>query len=343
MAQKFPIDFVITWVDGNDPKWQAEKEIYKKTDGDARKNRYREWGTLKYWFRGIDKYAPWVNKIYFVTWGHLPSWLNVNHPKLVIVNHKDYIPAEYLPTFSSRPIDMNFHRIADLSEHFVYFNDDMFLIRPVARSDFFINGLPCDAAIQDVVVPKGKGDNGEKLQGDSLYTAVFYDTAVLNRNFVKKRVLKAHYNKWFSYKYRKQLLKNVVLNGWNFFTGFKTVHLPYSYCKSVYNEVWNKEPEVLNEACMHKFRTATDVNHYIFSYWQFATGKFMPRDISIGSLMALCNDDSKNSRIYSAIRKQQKKIICINDQFTGDNYDTVKKNLIDSFEMILPTKSSFEL
>ncbi len=340
---EYPIDFIITWVDGNDPEWQLEKAKYKGTTGDARANRYREWDTLKYWFRGVEKFAPWVNKIFFVTCGHLPSWLNTDHPKLKIINHKEYIPEKWLPTFSSRPIDMNFHRIKELSSHFVYFNDDMFLINPVEREDFFQRGLPCDAAVQDVVVPKGKDDNGDKLVADSLYTAVFYDTAVLNRNFNKKTVIKANRRKWFTTLYGKQMIKNILLNDWNYFTGFKTVHLPYSYLKDTYREVWEKEPEILSQACEHKFRTATDVNHYIFSYWQFAKGSFMPRKLSIGSLMSISNDESKNQKIYNVIRNQSKKFICINDQFSGTNFDEVKEALILSFDIILPMKSSFEL
>lgn len=339
----YPIDFVITWVDGNDPAWQAEKAKYQKATGDARANRYREWDTLRYWFRGVEKYAPWVNRIFFVTWGHLPAWLNTEHPKLKIVNHKDYIPEEYLPTFSSRPIDMNFHRIEELSEHFVYFNDDMFLIRPVERSDFFVNGLPCDSAVQDVIAPKGKGTNGEALIGDAQYTAIFYDTAVINRNFDKREVLKANHSKWFTMKYKKNVFKNYLLNEWNYFTGFKMIHMPYSYLKDTYREVWEREATVLSQACKNKFRTTTDVNHFVFSYWQLAKGTFEPRGLSEGSLMSLANDDDRNQRIYSTIRNQTKKFICVNDTFTGDNYEEVKQNLVASFEAILPEKSTFEV
>ena len=343
MGKNEPIDFIITWVDGNDPNWQAEKEKYRGTGGDKRANRYRDWDTLRFWFRGVERFAPWVNRVYFVTCGHLPAWLDTSNPKLQIVNHKDYIPQEYLPTFSSRPIDMNFHHIGELSEHFVYFNDDMFLIRPVERNDFFKNGLPCDAAIQDVVPPIGKGENGEKLTGDALYTAVFYNTAVINRNFDKKSVIAANRGKWFSKNYGKLVFKNIILNSWNYFTGFKTVHLPYSYLKSSYREVWEKEPEVLAEACRHKFRTSTDVNHFIFSYWQFAKGTFSPRDLSIGKLMSLSNDEKRNTRIYETIKTQRLKMICINDQFSGSNFEEVNQNLVDSFMSILPDKCSFEL
>lgn len=91
------IDFVITWVDGNDPDWQKQKMEYSMQPDlsqkqDDRKERYRDWDLLRYWFRGVERFAPWVRRIHFVTWGHLPSWLNKEHPKLNIVNHKDFIP-----------------------------------------------------------------------------------------------------------------------------------------------------------------------------------------------------------------------------------------------------------
>ena len=41
---------------------------------------------------------------------------------------QDYIPAECLPTFSANTIEMNVHRIPSLAEHFVFFNDDFFLL-----------------------------------------------------------------------------------------------------------------------------------------------------------------------------------------------------------------------
>ena len=94
------IDFVITWVDGNDPDWQKQKMEYSMQPDlsqkqDDRKERYRDWDLLRYWFRGVERFAPWVRRIHFVTWGHLPSWLNKEHPKLNIVNHKDFICLLY--------------------------------------------------------------------------------------------------------------------------------------------------------------------------------------------------------------------------------------------------------
>ena len=104
------IDFVVTWVDGNDPAWLEQKNMYDPSAlevGDDSVSRYRDWGLLPYLFRGIEVFAPWVRKVHFVTWGHLPVWLNAEHDKLNIVNHRDFIPEQYLPTFNSNALDWN--------------------------------------------------------------------------------------------------------------------------------------------------------------------------------------------------------------------------------------------
>ena len=119
------IDFVLPWVDGSDTDWIRERNHYLGIkEENVETSRFRDWENLQYWFRGVEKFAPWVRRIYFVTWGHVPKWLNTAHPKLTVVRHEDYIPAEYLPTFSSHPIELNLHRIKGLSDRFVYFNDE---------------------------------------------------------------------------------------------------------------------------------------------------------------------------------------------------------------------------
>ena len=137
------IDFVITWVDGSDPVWDMQRQETLRKQGifvdeslDNSTARYRDWDILKYWFRGVETFAPWSTKFILLTYGHLPKWLKKEHPKLHIVRHEDFIPAEFLPTFSSHPIEWNFHRIEWLTENFVYFNDDMFLIKKFLRKIF---------------------------------------------------------------------------------------------------------------------------------------------------------------------------------------------------------------
>ena len=82
---KQEIDFVITWVDESDERWQSEKHETRKrlgiaADVDDRKERYRDWDNLRYWFRAVETYAPWVNRVHFVTCGQVPPWLNPEAP-----------------------------------------------------------------------------------------------------------------------------------------------------------------------------------------------------------------------------------------------------------------------
>ena len=95
MAQK--IDFVVLWVDGADPDWQRQRARYapETTDNGSDPNRFRDWDLMRHWFRCVERFAPWVNRVYFVTNGQVPIWLNPDHPKLKLVKHSDYIPAEF--------------------------------------------------------------------------------------------------------------------------------------------------------------------------------------------------------------------------------------------------------
>ena len=126
------IDFVITWVDMNDSKWQRDFVKYSnKTENEKNSvsvARFRDYGLLKFWFRGVEKFTPWVRKIHFITCGQKPEWVDENHPKINLVDHKNFIPEQFLPTYNSVVIERYLHKIPDLAEHFVYFNDDFYII-----------------------------------------------------------------------------------------------------------------------------------------------------------------------------------------------------------------------
>ncbi len=325
------IDFVIAWVDGNDEKWLLEKSKYSLVkENDQSKIRYRDWENLKYLFRGIEKYAPWVNNVFFITYGHLPSWLNVNNDKLKIIKHSDYIPEEYLPTFSANPIELNFHKIKDLSENFVYFNDDMFITDYVKEEDFFKNGLPCETAILNPVTPSGL---------DVMDYIFFNNTRIINKHFDKKICLKNNFFKFFNYKYGKSVLRTCMCCNWRKFLGFKFTHFPTSLKKSTYEAIWNLEYEALHEACKNKFRSKDDYSQYLMKDWQIASGNFFPRSLKIGKFHNV-SDDLKE--IKKDIESNNYKLMCINDkEFDGD-FEVVKNEINSSFEKILGNKSSFE-
>lgn len=327
------IDFVIPWVDGSDPEWQKEKLKYvKTTKGDSRDIRYRDLDNLLYWFRGVEKYASWVNKIHFVTWGHLPSWLNKDHPKLNIVYHQDYIPKKYLPTFSTRPIELNFHRIKGLSKHFVYFNDDMFIIKPTKKEDFFKNDLPCDTAVLMPLISKFR---------NSTTANVANVMEVINTTYDKGNVIKKDFFKWFNISYNKFLLSTFMMLPYSKFPGFLNLHLPNSYLKNTFEELWEREFKILDKTCGNKFRTRDDVNQQLPKYKQLVEGKFSPRNPNIGKTYHFTN---KNEDIVQALKKQKYKLICINDNNSDpiEDFNRQKQVVKNAFEFILPEKSKYE-
>lgn len=132
------MDIVITYVNSLDPEWQKDYE--KHTNTPILEKRFRDWGTLKYLMRGIEKNMPFIEKVHLVVAreSQVPEW--VNRDEVNIVLHKDIIPAEYLPTFNCNPIEMHLHRIKGLSEEYIYFNDDIFPLKPCRPTDFFIDG-----------------------------------------------------------------------------------------------------------------------------------------------------------------------------------------------------------
>ena len=333
MNSRDDIDIVIPWVDPSDPEWQAQREKYSSqvtTEDDNREIRYRDWDNLQYVFRGIEKYAPWVRNVYFITYGHLPKWLNVNAPKLHIVKHEDYIPKEYLPLFSSHVIELNMHRIKGLSERFVYFNDDIFLLKMTKPEDFFQNGLPCDVNIPNLILPN--------------YTTfapiVFNTVAYINKHFSKRKQMKKSPEKFYNPKYGiLNMGMTLLFSYWKGFTGFYNHHLAVPYLKSTLEEVWKEEPEILEKTCSHRFRDNSDVNQYIFRYWQLASGNFVPSTLK-GKYFLV---SSNNNRILNYINKRKGKMICINDaEFTGD-FDAVKEQINNALDRILPEKSCYEL
>ena len=334
------IDVVLRWVDNNDPVWQNEKIKYLnlESDGNSAINvsttsdiRYRDWGLLKYWFRGIEKNAPWVNKVFFVTCGQKPEWLNTEHSKLVMVNHKDFIPSEWLPTFSSRTIDLNLHRIAGLSERFVLFDDDIFMTGKTRETDFFINGLPCDSCVFTAI---------RATVDDVINKTIFNNVAIINKHFRKNDISKHNLIKYrYNLKYGRNLYKNYVLSShFGFFLGFRDFHLTSCFLKSTFNEVWEKENDVLSETCSHRFRKESDVNQWLFRYWQLASNNFVPRSPNLGKYFELSDN---NEKIINAIREQNYKLVCVNEGNVTD-FEREKQLLTDAFESIFPDKSSYE-
>ncbi len=332
MNQTNCIDFVVPWVDDTDPVWRAKKAKYtglEMSEGNS-DARYRDWDTLKYWFRGVEKFAPWVRYVYFVTDDQKPVWLNTEHPKLRWVKHTDFIPEEYLPTFSCQAIEWNLHRIPDISEQFVFFNDDVFLIDETKPEDFFVDGKPCDLPCLGPLYPNG-----------FFAHILFNNIELLNRHFSLKKSIRENPAKWVRCQPVSGLLKLLIYGRRDLIPNSVSPHIQLSYLKKTYEELWEKEYKIIHKTCCSKLRTKEVVTSYCVRDWQIFSGNFHPRK-PIGKNFHTATM-AYDHKAIEYLRGQKGKTICLND--TEDEQDFVqhKKLIIDAFEKLLPEKSSFEL
>jgi hypothetical protein len=332
-SERNDIDFVILWVDGADKAWQDEFNRHVGAlDGDKRKCRYRDWNNLRFIFRGFEEFTPWVRKIHFVTWGHLPAWLNVEHEKLQIVNHRDFLDGKNLPVFSCNPIEINLHLIPGLADKFVYFNDDTFLLKKMGSERFFKNGLPRDVFAFDAI-------------SDSPIAHIkINDVQTIHKNFTKMSVLKRNFFKIFNIRYRfREIVKTLLLLPWPNITGFFDHHQPQPYLKSTYVEVWERESEILSKTAGNKIRNYSDLNQYIFRYWQLCKGEFFPTNnrMYYSNLLTTFEDALKfKQKIVSG----KYEMICVNDNISdGKEFLKCRDIINTALEQVLPNKSSFEL
>lgn len=334
LIMKMEIDFVVTWVDMNDPEWKKEfakysdkKENEKNGVSDAR---FRDYGFLKYWFRGVEKFAPWVRKIHFITSGQKPQWLNVDNPRINLVDHKDFIPHEFLPTYNSVVIERYLHRIPGLADRFVYFNDDFYIINHISTERFFRNGLPCDIATF-LYNPSWS----------QWYKRIKNNLRIINRHFDKKEVMKRDHDKWFDKSYGSRARWNYILRFYNKFITLRTPHNAQPYLKQTFYEVWEAAGKELTETSSNRFRAVTDYTPELFRTWQICRGNFEPyntySDTKMFPLMI------KPKQAINAIRRQTYSLICLNDNIHIRNYDELMQEIKAAFDSILPTPSSFEL
>lgn len=158
MSNSKAIDAVVLWVDGHDPAWLAKRNRYllggeDRHDDIAGATRYNSVGEVYYCFASINRFAPFVRRIFLVTDHqeppHLDDFLSHNFPDgyipYEVVDHSIIFQGyeDCLPTFNCNSIESLLWRIPGLSEHYIYFNDDVVLLSPARPDDFFVGDATC--------------------------------------------------------------------------------------------------------------------------------------------------------------------------------------------------------
>jgi len=335
----FPVDIVYTWVDGSDSKWLKKKHdtlkkysSFHKSENVSGNSRFLNRNELKFSLRSIQKYAPWVRKIFIVTDDQIPNWLNINNPKIQIIDHKEiFNDSSNLPTFNSNVIGAKLHHIKDLSNNFLYLNDDVFLGRVTKKSDFFDYNK------------KAKIFVGDKLKINK--TNLLNEKSLLKNNVYQKGILNS---------------RRLIFNKFNLIIPYVLRHGVICYNKTTNFQVEADFLEEFSKTLKHQFR---DKNDFVFStlvaYYLIAKDRIIPTQIKpyrknyfrykfnifrINRDYVFIPLSSSKKNITSkiqAILKYNPLMFCINDV---PNVSDEIYNIIDEFYInFLYEKSEFEL
>jgi len=280
----FPIDVVYTWVDGSDSRWRAKRDSAlsryrgRLSAESANESRYASRDELRYSMRSLALFAPWVNRIWLVTDEQIPAWLEVSHDQITIVDHRDLFSGRgRLPTFNSHAIETQLHQIPGLSEHFLYFNDDVLLGRAVFPNAFFeANGLP------KVVLSTAKVDPGPVLPSDTPATAA-------GKN---NRALIAEFGSRVSYKVK---------------------HCPHPLRRSILAEIEKRFTDAVESTAARQFRHPADVSlaSSLYQYYALATERAVPADLRY--MYADVAHPSTPRRLAQVALARDVDVMCLND------------------------------
>lgn len=310
----FDIDWVFSWVDGTDPHWQemfAEWSPEETTDATDR-SRYVTRDDLRFALRSLETYAPWIRRIYVLTNCRPPAWLDLTDERIVWVDHTEVFDAEHLPTFSSHAIETVVHRIPGLSEHFVYSNDDFFLLRPTTKADFFYANGIARLRLENYGMV-----NGAVADGEPDYLNGARNSAALLREDFAKVPVRLH------------------------------THSPQSMNRTVLAEMEERYTDAFKTTRANKFRHSTDiaVTGFLYHHYAFLTGRAVPD----GASTLLVQQNHKYGTIFeqllTSVRTGQRArhlSVCVNDgRGSHDNadWDAQAKDFLNNY---FPVKSRYE-
>jgi hypothetical protein len=307
------VDLVYLWVDGNDPKWKEKKQTFTGivSDNSEQNNigRYVSNEELKYSLRSVEKHVPWIRTIFIVTDDQKPEWLNTYHSKIQVVDHKEIMPAEILPSFNSSVIEYFLYNIPGLSEHFLFANDDMFFNADLSHDFFFAkDGFP---VVRLKKKPFGKWHYrvkalvGKKL-GQYLHK-VHQGALTVEKKFGKYYPGVPHHN---IDAYRKSDYQ-------------KAAEVIFA------NEIKNSQ--------LNRIRTYGDVHRSAFSFYALAIGhahlKFVGRGESSRILVHRHN-------FMKYLNTYNPKVFCLNDSQKVTQKQ--REKIVPFLTHLFPDKSSFE-
>lgn len=311
-----PIDVVYTWVNDDDAAWQARKrqaagliDDTALNDTALNRSRFANRDELKYSLRSIEAYANWVNHIYIVTDQQVPEWLNTDHPKITVIDHREiFTDPSVLPVFNSHAIESQLHHIPGLSERYLYMNDDLFFMRPVSPELFFTsNGL---SKFFPSRAPLDIHDTSPR------------DLPVLSAAKNGRGFMVRHHGRTVTNKFK---------------------HTPHPQLRSVLEEMEAEHPDLFRSVAASKFRAPDDysIASSLYHYHAYAKQRAVVGGIAYDYLDIASPRAALRLEWFSY--RGRLDVVCLNDTDVGGaDHDRVSQLLTDFLDRRFSIVSSFE-
>ncbi|MEU6882279.1 stealth conserved region 3 domain-containing protein [Streptomyces sp. NPDC046712] len=311
----FPVDAVYTWVNGGDIVWQERKNAVLASMGMATESaatsaaRFRNRDELRYSLRSIDMYAPWIRNIYIVADNQAPEWLDRSHPRVRVVDHTEIFGDRgQLPTYNSHAIESQLHHIEGLSEHFLYFNDDVFVGRTLTPSMFFLGNGTAKHFMSPTSVPMAPASDGDEFN----MSAAKNNRALIHGSF-------------------GQVLAHSFL------------HAPHPLRRSVLADIEQQYWDAVSVTAASRLRSHSDVSvaSSLHHYYGYHTQRSVPGSISCGFVnVGLSEQKPRLNKLLSA---RPNDVFCLNDYHDGDvSEDEQDATLAAFLPSYFPVASQFE-
>lgn len=301
----FAIDAVFTWVNGSDPAWNAQREARLQSDSRASKldeshdavssARFISRDEIYYSVSAVKKFLPWIRSIYIVTDGQVHSAVAADFPDVRFVNHREIFPnPAVLPVFNSRAIESCIHRIPGLSEHFIYFNDDVIVARPLEPTVFFqANGVarffPSDRNINH-----GANSHAPHLQAGGN-----------NRE--------------------------LMVEAFDFEATNTMLHTPHPHVKSVLLELEERYPEEFAVTRSSAFRSPRDVSllSSLAQYYGWATQRYAASSLNYRFLRL--NGPLLKYRMMRILEDLDIDVVALGEPLPGDQVHADERGIVREF------------
>ena len=314
------IDIVYLWVNGNDPVWRQKRQtaldlLTTENRGHIAKygnveGRFRDNDELRYSLRALERYYPDCGHVYIVTDAQTPTWL-IASTEVTVIDHKDLIPADKLPTFDSAHIESYIHHIPNLSERYFYLNDDVFFGSPVDLNHWFHDDGMCVGWSDDALVL------GEALQPEA---TALENACRLSIQWLKKHGKRqTHIKRTFAHSPRPMLKSLLLMLETEAADLFESV-------RSTVFRAWDK-PTIVSDFVLR---------------WALENGKAELRDFSH---IYLSTGDVQNAAQLNHFVAAEGSLdfFCINDT-TDDANDLDPRLLLvtQALQKMFPTASRYE-